>query len=66
MQAGYNSAQNQTTFVVDLVTYQVDYLQRQLLNTNNQTLFSVRRLAFSPLMPMKVRLQAPTVQQKEI
>lgn len=54
VQAGYHSAHHVTSFVVDLVTYQVDYLQCQLLNTSNQALFNLRRLAFSPLMPMKV------------
>ena len=49
--------------MVDLVTYQVDYKQQQLLNTSNQTLFTLRRLAFCLLLPMKVGKDSRRPQQ---
>lgn len=58
-QDGYNSA-HQMSFVADLVTYEVDFLQRRLLNSASQTLFNIRRLAFCPLMPMKVKKKNST------
>ena len=53
MQAGYHSTNHHSTFVLDLASYEVDYIQHRLFNIF-KGLFEIRRLAFCPLMPMKV------------
>lgn len=54
LEEGYHSGPNQAVFSSGLTTFQVDYAHRQLVNQHTGGLFEVRRLAFAPLMPLKV------------
>lgn len=54
IEAGYNQGPSQVTFVLSFTTFLADYTERKLLNTSTNTMFEIRRLAFAPLMPMKV------------
>ena len=54
LEEGYLRGPNQCTFVVSFSTFQVDFATHQMFNTSSNSLFELRRLAFAPLMPMKV------------
>ena len=58
LEEGYSGAPAQWTFQEGVATFQVDYHARRLFDTSTSSLFELRRLAFAPLMPMKV-CQAP-------
>lgn len=51
----YHSAEHQCTFMASYATFQVDFQTCQLLNVSTDTLAEIRRVAFAPLMPLKVR-----------
>ena len=54
LEEGYHSGPCQTLFSSGLNTFQVDYAHKRLINQHTGRLFELRRLAFAPLMPMKV------------
>ena len=54
LEEGYLQGPNQCTFMVSFSTFQVDFATHQMFNTSSNSLFELRRLAFTPLMPMKV------------
>ena len=54
LEAGYKQGPLQVTFLLSFTAFQADYRESKLLNTSTSTMFEIRRLAFAPLMPMKV------------
>ena len=54
LEEGYHSGPTQTSFSCGLNTFTVDYDHKQLVNQHTGGLFELRRLAFAPLMPLKV------------
>jgi hypothetical protein len=54
LEEGYHSGPTQAVFSCGLNTFQVDYGHKQLVNQHTRGLFELRRLAFAPLMPLKV------------
>ena len=54
LEQGYHSGPNQATFSSGFNTFKVDYAHKQLVNQHTGGLFELRRLAFAPLMPLKV------------
>ena len=54
LEEAYHSAEYQCTFVASYATFQVDFQTCQLLNVATNALAEVRRVAFAPLMPLKV------------
>lgn len=54
LEEAYHSAEYQCTFVASYATFQVDFQTCQLLNVTTNTLAEVQRVAFAPLMPLKV------------
>ena len=57
LEEGYLRGPDHCTFSISFSTFQVDFAAHRLLNTSTNSLFELRRLAFAPLMPMKVSLQ---------
>lgn len=58
LEAGYTAAENEYLFTNLTERFQVDYSSHRLACTSSSTssLHEMRRLAFAPLMPMKVRV----------
>ena len=54
LEEGYHGGFKQTAFTSDFSTFQVDFEHKQLVNTHSGGVFELRRLAFAPLMPLKV------------
>ena len=54
LEEGYHSGPSQTLLSSGFNTFQVDYAHKRLVNQHTGRLFELRRLAFAPLMPMKV------------
>ena len=54
LEQGYCGQPSQYSFVVGFAEFQVVYDECKLLKLSSNTLFEIRRLAFAPLMPMKV------------
>lgn len=61
LEQGYHSGPTQAAFNSGFTTFQVDYAHKQLVNQHSGGLFELRRLAFAPLMPLKVSIW-PVVQ----
>ena len=59
LEGGYHSGPTQTSFSCGLNTFTVDYDHKQLVNQHTGGLFELRRLAFAPLMPLKVLTRVP-------
>ena len=59
LEEGYHSGPTQLAFSCGLNTFQVDYAHKQLVNQHTGGLFELRRLAFAPLMPLKVLTCTP-------
>lgn len=56
LEAGYAAAGNEYSFTTFTTQFQVNYLSHRLACVSaTSTLYEIRRLAFAPLMPMKVR-----------
>ena len=56
LEEGYHSTEHQCTFTANFATFQVDFITRRLFNVTSSTLVDIRRVAFAPLMPLKVRV----------
>ena len=56
LEQGYHSGSSQAAFRSGFNTFQVDYAHKQLVNQHTGGLFEMRRLAFAPLMPLKVQM----------
>ena len=54
LEEGYHGGSKQTAFTSGFNTFQVDFEHKQLVNTHSGGVFELRRLAFAPLMPLKV------------
>lgn len=54
LETGYCTSHVEWQFIVYPHQYQVDFSAGKLANVVTRELFEVRRLAFTPLMPMKV------------
>ena len=50
----YHRGPKQAEFTSGFNTFQVDYEHKQMVNRHTGGMFEVRRLAFAPLMPLKV------------
>lgn len=55
LEEGYCSGPKQAAFTSGFNTFQVDYENKRLVNNHTGGAFELRRLAFAPLMPLKVR-----------
>lgn len=62
LEEGYHKGPVQTSFSSGLNTFQVDYNHKQLINHHTGGMFELRRLAFAPLMPLKVCSTSSTCQ----
>ena len=54
LEEGYSGPSAELVFCVVLTRFKVDFLAGKLLNLETGAVFDIRRLAFAPLMPMKV------------
>ena len=54
LEEGYHLGPRQAEFTSGFNTFCVDYEHKQLVNRHTGGMFEARRLAFAPLMPLKV------------
>lgn len=57
LEEGYRNGPKQTAFSSGYNTFQVNYENNHLINGHTGGTFELRRLAFAPLMPLKVSVE---------
>lgn len=60
MECGYSQDVLELKVLSSFTTFHVDYVAQTLFNASTNATFNIRRLAFAPLMPMKVSTYAQT------